>query len=729
MRLSCFASLVLGILLLATAGHAEEESPTIGLVLAGGGARGAAHVGVLKVLEELRIRPDYIAGTSMGAVVGGLYAAGISAEDIEAQLNEIDWDRVFRDDIGRPGHTMRRKQLDRDFLVKRRLGFNRGGLQVPLGVLQGQHFDQALKRILGTVVTVDDFDQLPIPFRAVATDITTGEAVVMSSGSLAQAIRASMSVPAIFAPVERDGRLLVDGGLAMNVPVEVAQAMGADRLIVVDLSAPLLDRDEIDSIFRITEQMTTFLTRRNTEHSLSLMGERDILLVPPLDDIGSVQFDRVGEAMAIGEASARDQLKPLRQLAGTVPSRTPPAPIKDDPPKIGFIQLDNQSPLHDSILWSRIRLRPGEALDLDRLESDLEALYALDVFDVVRYDLVEDPERGTGVLVTAQERHWGPNYLQLGMALTSDFDSVNDFSLGGAYTRNAVNRLGGDLRVVGNIGRRAGLAFDMYQPLDSRAKWFVQPVVSWSRDRQDVFDGEFNLGTVQLQNRGASLGGGRNFGNTFQLRSDFEWSQDRLEVIRGAPAGLHQRETIGEWRVSALYDTLNNVNFPNSGAQSELTWRRSLSALGADQSWEQVQFTGVSAFTRGRWSYLARGFTGMSFERDLPFSRQYRLGGFGRLSGLPPDALAGEQAALGSLTFYRRIGSTRFFPVFAGMALEAGNVWERRADMAFGDLEYAGAAFIGVDTVLGPMYLAYGRAEGGRDSFYFYLGNPFELRR
>lgn len=727
--ISIFALLV--ICLAASVSAAEqirEPPPKLGLVLAGGGARGAAHVGVLKILDELDIRPDVIAGTSMGAIIGGLYATGLSADEIEQILNDIDWDRAFADTPGRAQQTMRRKQLDRDFLVKRRLGLNQGGFQVPLGALQGQHLDQILKRILSHAVSVKDFDDLPVPFRAVATDIVTGEPVILGQGSLVQAIRASMSVPGVFAPVIVDDRMLVDGGLAMNTPVEVAAAMGAERLIVVDLSIPMLERDEIRSVINITEQISNLLTRRNTQASLEQVGAGDVVIVPDLGDISSAEFDRAAEAVGAGERAARANLKQLRQIAGARAAPEPLPNIVEEAVVVGFIDIHNTSDLNDSILRARVRHPVGGKLDLDRLESDLDAIYALDVFDVVRYEIVRDDERGTGILITAEERHWGPNYLQFGMALTSDFDAVSDFTLGAAYTRNALNRLGGDLRVSGSIGRFTSLDFDLYQPLDLGANWFVRPQLFGQREHRDFFIDDFSLGTAEIDNWGVRLGGGRNFGHKFQLRANLEWSKEKVSLVRGLLDGVEVDYDIAEAGLGARYDSLNNINFPTRGAQFDLEWRRSLDELGADEDWNQYRLTGVSAISRGRHTYLARVFAGLNTLSETPFPRQYRLGGFGQLSGYAPDSLVDRQAAVAAVTWYRRIGDIRFFPVYGGLSVEAGNVWPRRSDMSLSDLRYSGAAFLGADTAIGPLYLAWGRSDEGDNSFYFYLGNPFELR-
>ena len=266
----------------ALAQDTSGERPRIGLALSGGGARGAAHIGILKVLEREHIPVDYIAGTSMGAIVGGMYASGMSPEEIETQLTAVDWDDVFDDNIDRADRSFRRKDDDRLWMIPHKPGFNDGKIKLPPGLVQGQKISNLLTALTLHVADIDDFDDLGIPFRAVAADIRTGEKVVLDSGSLATAIRASMSIPAILSPVAWGDMMLVDGGIASNLPIETVRAMGADIIIAVDISTPLQGEDVAQSILSIAEQMSGFLTRRNVEAELRTLGERDILLVPEL---------------------------------------------------------------------------------------------------------------------------------------------------------------------------------------------------------------------------------------------------------------------------------------------------------------------------------------------------------------------------------------------------------------------------------------------------------------
>src|SRR5258708_5691115 len=233
--------------------------PRICLVLSGGGARGMAHIGVLKILEDLKIPIDCIAGTSMGAIVGGLYASGMTAADIDATMRSLDWQEAFRDAPPRRDLAFRRKQDDRNFLVRLPRGLQHRKILLPKGFIQGQKLQETLRQLTLPFSSSTDFDLLPTPFRAVATDLETGNAVVMEKGDLAIAMRASMSAPGVFAPVELNGRLLVDGGLAENLPVNVARAMHADILILSDVSFPLQPRAALDSALSISTHILAIL--------------------------------------------------------------------------------------------------------------------------------------------------------------------------------------------------------------------------------------------------------------------------------------------------------------------------------------------------------------------------------------------------------------------------------------------------------------------------------------
>ena len=265
---------IVAVLLLALGVAWAQDRPRIGLVLSGGGARGLAHVGVLKVLEEQRVPIDAIAGTSMGAIVGGLYASGMTADELDKAFRAIEWEAVFARRVDRQHLSQRRKEEDFEISPLLELGIRNGELRTPVAAASSRGLETLLRRYTLPVRAVREFDRLPIPFRAVATDLETGAAVVLERGDLALALRSSMSVPGVFPPTEVDGRILGDGGLVNNVPIEVARAMGVDVVIVVNIGTPLAGREALQSAVGITAQMLNILTEQNVQRSLATLRPR-----------------------------------------------------------------------------------------------------------------------------------------------------------------------------------------------------------------------------------------------------------------------------------------------------------------------------------------------------------------------------------------------------------------------------------------------------------------------
>ena len=388
----------------------EAGRPKIGLVLSGGGARGAAHLGVLKVLEENQIPIDYIAGTSFGALVGGLYASGYSADDLNHILETINWQAVLSSEAPRSSRSFRRKQDDDGFLIKFRLGIKNGKLELPSGLITPNNLRLMLRDFASGVANVRDFDKLATPFRAVATDLETGKAVVLGTGDLASAMVASMAVPALFPSVELDGKLLVDGGVSNNIPVDVVRAMGADIVIAVDISTPLKSQNDIGSFTSVISQLTLIMTNNNAAAQLATLKEDDIVIRPDIGDIGLVDFDRTTEVAPKGEAAALRVLNKLRQLAlsDTDWNRYQQARRAEEtqPPVVDFVRVVNNSDVSDEIISARLSVKPGQTLDIKQLSEDLTEIYGLELFDEVTYRTVTEATK-TGVEVRAVERNNG----------------------------------------------------------------------------------------------------------------------------------------------------------------------------------------------------------------------------------------------------------------------------------------------------------------------------------
>lgn len=728
--MSTIARLGAGALLLSAAMccvvHANER-PRVGLVLSGGGARGAAHIGVISVLEELRVPVDVIAGSSMGAVVGGLYASGKSAAELAAIVEEIDFDDSFIDDPDRSRLSFRRKQDDRDFLIDFGFGVGAEGVELPRGLVQGQKLNVLLKSQTLAVAHIEDFDRLPIPFRAVATDIETGRAVVLDSGNLARAMRASMAVPGIFAPIEYGEHLLVDGGVSNNLPIDVARAMGADVLIVVDIQFPLVPRDELRSALDVTNQLLTILVIRESRAQLASLGAGDVVLTPELGTMGSGEFELAAAAIATGESTARAHATELRALSLDADEWARYVAGRRDamvPERIDFVRVEGGTALTRPVIEARLALTPG-TLDVSEVEARIAELYGLDAFELVDYDLVRDGV-ATGLVVTATDKSWGPDYIDFGARLVDDLEGSSRYTLGARYTRTAVNALGAEWRTDVQVGTNPRLSSEFYQPLDASWRYFVAPQATLERFETAVFDNETRVAEFFVSSGRLSLDMGRNFGNWGELRVGLERTAGRISARTGETEADPDRFHAGAVTAGFGIDTLDDVNFPRRGWQASVNWKGFRNGLGSPRRSDRLEFTSVYARTVGPGTWLVAQRAGTNLRGRGRLQDQFGLGGLFNLSGLRNGQLRGQHYALMDFLYYRELNPTFGVPFYAGASLELGNVWNDSADVSASNAVFAGSLFVGLDTFIGPVYLAYGLAEGGRSAAYFLLGRRFE---
>jgi len=708
---------------------ADEDRPRVGLALSGGGARGAAHLGVIRVLEENNIPIDYIAGTSMGAIVGGLYSSGLNTYEIEDALGAIDWRDVFDDSPARTERSFRRKRDDDLYLAKIKPGFNAGRFALPRGLVQGQKIDLALAKLASPVATVETFDQLSIPFRAVASDIATGEAVVLDSGNLAKAIRASMSIPAAFSPALINDRLLVDGGVSNNLPINVVRSMGADVVIAIDISTPLLEQDEIISVLQITQQLTGLLTRRNVDAQVATLREDDLLIVPNLAGISTADFENFAEAIGPGRRAAQDSIGELRHLRLSKEEYQSHLALRTrvvaDAPVIDQIQLQNNSRLADNYICSRLaETKAGKPLDVDGLEHDLASIYGLELFQNVGYHLSSDADE-TVLNIQVDERSWGPGYLQFGAEYDSNGSGETLFNVGISHIRTAINPSGGEWRSALQLGSESVVFTELHQPLPQHPMIFVNPIVGYEEQIVNLLDDGNVLASFDVKEWQAELGFGREFGRWGEARIGIRYGDGKVDRQIGDPSLPGFDFNRGEVFARLALDEWDSLHFPRHGTVAGAEWVGSREGLGGDQQFDQLRLNAGVAFTRKESTLMLNGFYNSTISGSAPIQSQFRLGGFGQLSGLGANEIGGQHSALIIATAFRQIIDNAFLPVYLGVTLERGNTWDQRSDMSFSDALSAGSVWLGTDTVLGPLYFSYGRAEGGSDSLYFFMGTPF----
>lgn len=722
--------LFLLILLVPLAGYADTQ-PRTGLVLSGGAARGLAHIGVLKALEERNVRVDAIAGTSMGAVIGGLYAAGYSVDELEKLALELDWQQVLSDDPPREDIPFRRKQDDRDFLVKRKLSFrDDGSLGLPLGVIQGQNLALLLERLLVHASDTRDFDRLPIPFRAVATDIANDKKVIFRSGHLPQAIRASMSIPAVFAPVEIDGRLLVDGGMVDNILMDVARDMGVDRLIVVDIGTPLLPREQLLTVVDVLNQSTTMMTRRNSEAQLATLRPEDLLVQPMLAAFGSTDFDRAEQLIDAGYRAAsalESRLASMGSESGGNLALSLARSAEPRTPLITAVRIENDSKVGDAVIRRHIRQQIGKRLDLQDLQKDMGTLYGLDYFEQVEYRVIHG-NLGNTLVITTREKRSGTDYLRLGINLSDDFRGDSAFNIGASFRKNGINELGAEWLTRLQLGDHQELFSEFYQPLDAGSRWFVAPnLFAEAQNVETILDND-PIAEYRLQRYGYGLSLGRQIANNGEIRFGVGQAWGEADVRVGDQQLPDFSFEEGYYQLQYSFDTVDNVDFPREGEDIGLTLRQYDPSLGSDGRYRQWEFRLDKAVSFGLDTLVLGGRYGRTLDDAEIVTSSFLLGGARQLSGFRQDALSGQNVSLARMIYFRRMTPRSFlpldFPLYLGASLERGRAWNN--DNAF-DSGYinAGSVFIGYETPLGPLNFSYGLNDEAERALYMNLGRSF----
>ena len=722
--------LAVALLLLAGAAPAADapRRPRVGLALSGGSAHGLAHVGVLKVLQELRVPVDYVAGTSMGSIVGGLYATGMPPGEMERILETTDWEDLLDDRPSRDRLSYRRKQDDVLNWFDLEMGLTKKGIAFPSGLIAGQKLGFLLKSLtLGTVGT-ERFDDLPIPFRCVATDIATGEKVVLADGSLAEAIRASMSIPGVFSPVPRGARLLVDGGLVENLPAAEVREMGADVVIAVDVSSGKFDPERLKSFGGVLSRMTSLPIARNVSESVP---RASVVLAPVVGDIPSMAFSRARELVARGEAAARALAEVLSALSVTeeeyrafrerVRGRRPERPVVD------AIQTVSAG-VDPRQVTARLETRAGRPLDVAVLRRDLDRIYEMGIFETVEFRLVRDEGRNV-LIIDARPKTWGPTFLRVGSGLEANFDGDATLALRGTVHAMQLNALGGEAKATVELGSAPGVHVEYYQPLDFRGRFFAGAEVSYLRTLGRVSTPEGLVGEGRVTLLQGSVDAGLSLGSWGQLRAGaFRATGTGKPLVTNLPLEEVDIALGGVFAFAGL-DTLDDLSFPRRGTIASVQVEAFRTALGSESSFNMLRLRGTHAVRLARRStLLLTGGWEDTMGSHPPFYLLFGLSDFTRMAALSREDAVGERAAYAATTLQHRVASlpTRIGRgVYVGGTFETGRVWARREETGFDGVRPAGGVFVGADTVLGPIYAGVGVGYGGNSSLYVFLGRPY----
>lgn len=709
---------------------ASAERPCVGLVLGGGGARGAAHVGVLKVLERERIPVCAIAGTSMGAVVGSLYASGMRPGEIEDALASVDWQDLFQDDPVRPGLPMRRKEAQLNYRAELEAGWRDGAPVLPSGAVQGQKLGLLLRRLMLDASQTTRFDDLPIPFRAIATDIVSGERVVFSEGDLAMAVRASMAVPAVFAPAEIDGRILVDGGIVDNVPVGVVRDMGADVVIAVDVGSPLLAREDLRTPLDVAYQMVSVLMQEKTNRSIASLQDGDVLIVPPLGDFSSAAFDEavsvIGKGVEAADAEAprfRHLALPAADYAAWRTSRRIDRPAT--PPTIDFVEVAPGRSRTRRLVAYRAQGLVGGPLDPEAIDAAVAGTYAEGAYQSLGWRPVQRDGQ-TGIELLPVDKAWGPVFFNVGLQISDDFAGNSDYQLTAELLKTGVSGDGDELRALLRLGQVMEVSADWFAPIDLDRRFYASLDTGYR-----AFDVPFVIGTTRVADFRVSR---TTFGARVGLQTDPRWALeatlrrsrfDGREVVGTFDVeDLTQQAT--SFGVRAVWDTLDRLSFPSQGSRAVLSIDRFEPLLGADGEGWVARWRSDTVLSRGK-HHLLLG-TRWADTRDAPpdLAAFSTLGGFLNLSGTLERSLTGQTLGYARSVYYYRLGDANALfavPTYLGASAEIGLVADDTLDFRWNRATRAGGVFVGMSSPFGPILFGFGRTNRGNDTWTLNFGN------
>ncbi|PMG45126.1 serine protease [Vibrio lentus] len=738
-----------------------HKRPTVAVVLAGGGAKGAAHIGVLKALEEMQIPVDYITGTSMGAYVGGLYATGMSADEIESFIYTVDWNRGYRDRVNRSDRRVRDKEYEDRYQLNTDLGLGWGEIKARKGVVQGQNMLRILRETTGNLSPLDSFDNLAIPYRSVATDIIDLEEVVIDHGHLVDAMMASMSVPGALPPYEVEGRMLVDGGVTNNMPVDVARAMGADIVIAVDISTNYKSKEDFTNFLAAADQLSNYLVQRSTQEQAATLTDDDFFLRPDVGQMETTDFDKMPTAYHAGYEATRQYRDQLSKLAL---SNTDYQHYIDDKQKarkqlkhgdktvVDKVVINNNTHYSDKLIANRLNLDSGKVLKTSEIESQVKDLYALDRFELVTYEF-DNVDGEDQLQVDVNEKSWGPNYLNFRFYLEDDFATESQYSIGMSANFTDINSHGAELRTNVEMGTDKLIEAELYSPFFSSQKLFTSASLVYSNQKRnlpanidDIEEPTLDVTKDYLPMTYQEYIGELALGYQPTLWQEFKvgarYTDGDIEVASLPSLGSGGYTRIGGF-MSYRLDTLDNFSLPTKGYFVDLEYLISHDDFDNDSSLADSEFNSESdtvyeisanfmaAQSIEKHTLVAKFDFGMVESKNSVFPIDPKeLGGFLNLSGIPRNSLIGQNLAYGSLIYRYKWFENDFglfeSPFYIGASLEHGGVWSNN-DLSLDEapMYTAGSLFAGVDSPIGPIILAYGKTEGNYDSVYLIIGTSY----
>lgn len=717
-----------GFLLLVSAAQAAEETrrPRIGLVLGGGGARGAAHVGVLEVLQQLRVPVDCVAGTSMGALVAGAFASGMTPAEMRQQLADADWNDIFIDNPDFSEMSHRNKQLARRYLPGSESGVSTNGVRYQTGVVAGQKIKLFINQLVRVNQGERTIEELPLPLSIIATDIGTGERVVMRDGSLSMAMRASMSVPGLLAPLDYRGRKLVDGGLVDNLPIgEVRERCGVDVVIAVNVGSPLLKAEEVGSLLTVSAQMVNILTEQNVTRSLTKLTAKDVYIQPSLEGLSGGDFDRSSEiadsgkkaATALQESLARWSMDDAtyaewRQSINRHEQKSRP---------IDAIQIVGLDKVNPAVIERHLQVAPGQTVRRSVVNRDLLRMYGDGYFERVDYTVLTERERST-LRIFPVEKSWGPDYMRFGLNLKADSNQGSSFDLRAAYHNTWLNRLGGEFLAAVDIGSTNRLSANVLQPLDAAQRFFVEGNLAREQSRINIYEDNQRIAQYKIDETERGVYLGMNVGLLGPLRLGWRHRKRSFDVDVGAPSLPGADLSFAGWRATLDFDQFDRLYFPTRG------WALKAGYFDSKQAdFARADVDLRAAKTLGRTVLNGRLRLTGSPRGVLPAFDAATMGGFQNMTAFANQQILADTIHYAGLHAEQIVGTLPLGlrgDMRLGLGLEAARVNGRYTETRRTGLVQSASIYFGGETPFGPAYIGLGVGNGGAANLFLFVGTP-----
>jgi NTE family protein len=676
-------------------------------------------------MEENQVPVDYVAGTSMGAVVGAMYATGMSPEEMRKFTQAIDWDETLLSEPSYDQLSYRRKQDRRSYEVTIPLGL-RHGLSGPTGFNPGHGVGLLLDRIAFAYSTISSFDELPIPFRCVATDMLEGDAVVLGDGSLAQAVHASMALPGVFIPVELNGKTLADGGLVNNIPTDVARHMGSDVVIAVDVGTPLGDQKELQSLGGVLGQTIGVMTIDNDRRSLR---QADIVVAPDLGPLTRYDYYSSSQLIEMGYQGAAHKAAVLRAFA--LPDKEWQRYLaarnqrkRSPQTSAEVLKIEGAGGHEEARLQEKLRKYLNGPLNTQRLETDLTRITGEGRFDSLGY---EGFGRGTapGLRILAHEKTYGPPFVDLAVNVNGSGVGDFDFAAGARFTFMDLRHHGVEWRTDVLLGSSNFVATEFYQPLGA-SRFFVAPHAFFLEQARNAFAGDQRIALFRDRRAGGGVDVGFNSGRRSEFRFGYQIFNGNLDALIG-DAGLPSLEGFSsQIRLGYVFDGQDSPAVPSRGLRVSAELLRVLQSPSAPRAFNQLQVessTFVPVSPKTSLFFTASG--GMTAGGDAGVFQLFSLGGPFRLGAYKRDEFLGNHYALAGLGFRRELYR---LPAPLGRKIYWGGWYE--VGSAFDDPDAIVArhsfnAGVIAETLIGPIALSGSVSPTGRAKVNFSIGRLF----